>query len=123
MTMGLSTPIKSGYTKKKMSDIIHRLQLVSKRLADDGLADLQRHVEEAIEQLNTYSKGLQAYERERQRYRHAHPDISGAFFLTGGYGDKDDNELPEFVTICPAYGCAWDQVYQKTDRSITYEGS
>jgi len=68
-------------------------------------------------------KGLDIYQRERDRFKHNKPEITGAFFLSGGYGAKDDNMLPQIVTICPAYGCGWDQVYEKTDRTIIYEGS
>ena len=68
-------------------------------------------------------KALDVYGRERQRFQHTYPEITGQFFLTGGHGDKDENMLPKYVTICPAYGCAWEQVYEKTDRTITYEGS
>ena len=66
-------------------------------------------------------KALEIYERER--FRHNNAEITGAFFLTGGHGEKDDNMLPEYVRICPAYGCAWEQVYAKTDKTISYEGS
>ena len=66
---------------------------------------------------------LDIYQRERDRYKHATPEMSGLYFLAGGYGEKDANMLPEFVRICPAYGCAWEQVYVKTDRTISYEGS
>lgn len=68
-------------------------------------------------------KALEIYERERDRYKHSRPEITGAYFLTGGHGEKDDNMLPEYVRICPAYGCAWEQVYVKTDKTISYEGS
>lgn len=68
-------------------------------------------------------KALDVYSRERHRFLHANPEITGQFFLAGGHGEKDDNMLPQFVTICPAYGAAWEQVYEKTGRTITYEGS
>lgn len=74
-------------------------------------------------EVNGFLKALDVYGRERQRFQHTYPEITGQFFLTGGHGDKDDNMLPQFVTICPAYGCAWEQVYEKTERTITYEGS
>lgn len=80
-------------------------------------ADYWRNRAEKLE------KGLAIYERERNRFKHANPEISGAFFLTGGHGDRDANLLPDFVTVCPAYGCAWEQVYQKTERTVSYEGS
>lgn len=68
-------------------------------------------------------KALEIYERERDRFKHSNAEITGAYFLTGGHGEKDDNMLPEYVRICPAYGCAWEQVYVKTDKTISYEGS
>ena len=71
---------------------------------------------------NAY-KALDIYERERARYRHSKPEITGAYFLSGGHGETDANMLPQFVSIVPAYGCAWEQVYEKTDRTISYEGS
>jgi hypothetical protein len=74
-------------------------------------------------QVSNLYKALEVYERERARFRHSNPEITGSYFLSGGYGKKDDNLLPQFVTVCPSYGCAWDQVYEKTDRTITYEGS
>lgn len=65
----------------------------------------------------------EVYKRERDRYLHTNPEISGSYYLTGGIGEIDSNYMPQFVTVCPAYGCAWDIVYEKTDRTITYEGS
>jgi hypothetical protein len=77
----------------------------------------------AVDYIEFLEKALELYERERDRFKHAKPEMTGEFFLSGGHGDKDENQLPEFVRICPAYGCAWEQVYQKTDKTITYEGS
>ena len=68
-------------------------------------------------------KALDIYQRERDRFRHAKPEITGAYFLSGGYGPKDDNMLPQFVEIVPAYGCGWSMVYEYTGRTISYEGS
>jgi FtsZ-binding cell division protein ZapB len=77
-------------------------------------------LEDEIEKLK---KALDIYQRERDRFRHAKPEITGEYFLAGGHGERDDNMLPEFVRIVPAYGCAWEQVYVKTDKTISYEGS
>lgn len=68
-------------------------------------------------------KGLEIYQRERDRFKHGNPEMSGAYFLSGGHGEADDNMLPQFVRIVPSYGCAWEQVYEKTDKTISYEGS
>lgn len=78
--------------------------------------------EQLIEQIVHLRRALDLYERERARFRHAHPEMTGVYFLTGGHGETDTNELPQFVRICPAYGCAWEQVYEKTDKTISYEG-
>jgi hypothetical protein len=77
----------------------------------------------SAELLTKMTKAFDVYKRERDRFRHSNPEITGAYYLAGGYGDKDGNMLPEFVEIVPAYGCAWSQVYEKTDRTISYEGS
>lgn len=84
---------------------------------------LQEQVWELQTQVEKLQKALEIYERERARFRHAKPEMTGAYFLAGGYGDKDDNYLPQFVEIVPAYGCGWSQVYVKTDKTISYEGS
>jgi hypothetical protein len=106
-----------------MKTNVEELQKIADYFAEAKLHEQEQVILEAIRQMGVLEKGLNIYERERQRFRHAKPEITGAFFLTGGHGEKDDNMLPEFVTVCPAYGCAWEQVYQKTDRTISYEGS
>jgi hypothetical protein len=68
-------------------------------------------------------KALDIYQRERDRYAHATPEMSGAYFLSGGHGPKDENGMPLYVEIVPAYGCGWSMVYQSCGRTISYEGS
>ena len=85
--------------------------------------NLQEQVWELSAQVEKLQRALEIYERERERYRHAKPEITGEYFLAGGYGDVDSNMLPEYIRIVPAYGCAWEQVYVKTDKTISYEGS
>ena len=80
-------------------------------------------IEELELKVKNLRKGIEIYERERNRYKHAHPEWSGAYFLAGGYGDEDDNHLPQFVEIVPAYGCGWSMIYEYTGRTISYEGS
>lgn len=68
-------------------------------------------------------KALDIYERERLRFRHAAPEFTGDFFIAGKLGATDDNGLPDKIEICPSYGCAWTTVYEKTSKTISYEGS
>jgi len=99
------------------------LQKIADYFAEAKLHEFEADILDAIHRINALEKGLEFYERERQRFRHSKPEFTGVFFLAGGYGNTDDNLLPEFVEICPAYGAGWVQVYQKTDRTISSEGS
>jgi hypothetical protein len=75
------------------------------------------------QKIQKLEKALDLYQRERDRFGHNHPEITGMYFLAGGHGVCDGNLLPQQVEICPAYGCAWTQIYEKTDRIISTEGS
>lgn len=43
------------------------------------------------------------------------------YFISGEGGDKDRNGLPDRIHICPAYGCDWFQVYEKSDKTCGTE--
>jgi hypothetical protein len=105
-----------------MKTNVEELQKIADYFAEAKLHEQEQVILEAIRQMGVLEKGLNIYERERQRFRHAKPEFTGVFFLAGGHGETDDNMLPEFVEIVPAYGCGWVQVYQKTDKTISYEG-
>ena len=81
------------------------------------------HIAELEAENEKLRKGLDIYQRERDRYKHAKPEMTGAYFLSGGHGPKDDNQMPQFVEIVPAYGCGWSMIYEDTGRTISYEGS
>lgn len=44
--------------------------------------------------------------------------LGDIYFICGEGGEKDLNNLPEKIHICPAYGCDWFQVYQKTEKAV-----
>jgi hypothetical protein len=100
-----------------MADILKRLREWSPQDHEFEI------VSEAADYIEKLEKALSIYQRERDRFRHAHPEMTGEYFLAGGHGLKDDNQMPQFVEICPAYGCAWTMVYEDTGRKISYEGS
>ena len=104
------------------------LSLWAARRAEQGT--LQAHSDYVVKEIadleaeiKKLRKGLEIYERERNRFKHAKPEMTGAYFLSGGHGPKDDNMMPQFVEIVPAYGCGWSMVYEDTGRTISYEGS
>lgn len=45
------------------------------------------------------------------------------WFPCGEHGEKDQNGLPKYIEICPAYGVDWSHVYERTDRTIGGMGS
>lgn len=83
----------------------------------------QARIEMLEGEISKLRKALEIYERERARFRHAHPEFTGDFFISGKLGDSDQNGLPDKIEVCPSYGCAWVQVYEKTDKTISFEGS
>ena len=44
--------------------------------------------------------------------------LGNIFFICGQGGERDINDLPEQIHICPAYGVDWFQVYTKTDKTF-----
>lgn len=83
----------------------------------------QAKIEMLENEVKNLRKALQIYERERIRYKHAKPEISGEFFIAGYHGPKDDNVMPQFIEVCPAYGAGWVMIYEDTGRTISHEGS
>lgn len=96
-------------------------------MSDSPIEDIKElSLEAKIEMLESENeklrKALDIYQRERDRYKHNYPEMTGEYFLAGGHGSTDENLLPQFIRIVPAYGCAWEQIYEKTDKTVSYEG-
>ena len=56
----------------------------------------------------------------RRIYAEHLPDT---WFVCGELGEKDRNNLPKYIEVCPAYGVDWSQIYERTDRTIGGMGS
>lgn len=39
------------------------------------------------------------------------------YFICGEGGEKDQNNLPKQIYVCPAYGVDWFQIYERTDKT------
>ena len=89
----------------------------------DDISFAVRRIEELEAENEKLRKGLEIYQRERIRFKHAKPEMSGEFFISGYHGPKDDNVMPQFIEVCPAYGAGWVMIYEDTGRKISYEGS
>lgn len=104
--------------------MLHKATKIVKSVEDCyGSEKVEEAFSELLHIIETQERALSLYERERNRFKHANPEFTGAYYLSGGYGERDSNSLPQYVLICPAYGAAWEQVYERTDRTISYEGS
>ena len=44
--------------------------------------------------------------------------MEGIYFICGESGEKDRNNLPKQIHVCPAYGVDWFQVYERTDKTF-----
>jgi hypothetical protein len=49
----------------------------------------------------------------RSTYAEKFPDT---YFISGELGQKDDNNMPEKILVCPAYGLDFSYVYVRTDK-------
>lgn len=43
--------------------------------------------------------------------------IGDIYFICGEVGAKDDNNMPDKILVCPAYGLDFSYVYQYTGKS------
>ena len=64
-------------------------------------------------------KEFKQFELLKKIFIHASPDkFEGVYFICGEGGEKDDMGLPEFISVCPAYGADGMAMYKKhTDYS------
>ena len=44
-------------------------------------------------------------------------------FISGVLGNKDENNMPERILVCPAYGVDFSYVYQWTGKTVGGMGS
>ena len=70
---------------------------------------------------------VEAYEGELKMLRLYHgvikhtimvEKLGDIYFICGEGGEKDKNNLPERIHICPAYGVDWFQIYERTDKTF-----
>lgn len=87
----------------------------------DGIKSYAEVMNEAADEIEELTALL---ERQQQIIRRVYVDhFPDTWFPTGEIGEKDSNGLPQYIEVCPAYGTGWTQVYEKTDRTISTEGS
>ena len=69
-------------------------------------------------EVEAFEGELKALRKIYKSYKHIMAEhIPDTYFISGEHGAKDINGLPDSIQICPAYGCDWFQVYEKTDKT------
>lgn len=59
-------------------------------------------------------KEFKQFELLKKIFIHAQPEkFEGTFFICGESGEKDDIGLPEYISVCPAYGLDGFAIYKK----------
>ena len=70
---------------------------------------------------------LEAYEGELKELRKIKSlikhnllaeQMGGIYFICGEGGEKDKNNLPKQIHVCPAYGVDWFQIYDRSDQTF-----
>ena len=91
---------------------------VADQTVEDMVAQLYKDeetIKQLTEELAKYKKG---YEASIRIVKSIFPEkFPGTYFITGEAGEKDTNDLPETLLICPAYGVDWFQLYKRTDET------
>lgn len=74
---------------------------------------------EIVRNENTMTqKYKDGYDAAMRIIKSTYPDkFPDTYFICGEGGEKDKNNLPDTIHVCPAYGCDWFQVYKKTDQT------
>lgn len=58
-------------------------------------------------------------DRQAMMLRRIFPDRNpDTYFICGEGGEKDANGLPATIFVCPAYGCDFSTVYERTECGI-----
>lgn len=73
-------------------------------------------LESYVGELEELRKRVELYQRV-VKHTVLSDKLGDVYFICGEAGEKDTNNLPEKILICPAYGVDWFQVYERTDRT------
>ena len=46
-------------------------------------------------------------------WKHSVPEQSGAYFICGSGGEKDEHGLPEVIMVCPSAGLDYSVAYRR----------
>lgn len=80
--------------------------------------EIEAHVGELNqlrEDVEKYKKGYEAAMRiVRSTFPEKFPD---SYFICGEVGKKNENNMPEKIMVCPAYGVDFSYIYERTETT------
>ncbi len=70
-------------------------------------------------EIEAHEGELRALRKFYNTFRHIDlaEKLGNIYFICGEGGEKDQNNLPKQIHVCPAYGVDWFQVYERTDKT------
>jgi hypothetical protein len=72
-----------------------------------------------VEQQNEIDELRKLLEKQQVIIRRIYAEqLPDTWFVCGELGEKDQNNLPKYIEVCPAYGVDWSQLYERTERTI-----
>lgn len=81
------------------------------------MSDFETHPVGTQERIVYLEMKIKLLEKVDMYLKTSEPEKSGYYFIAGALGEVDRNLLPKQLLICPAYGCDWMQLYERTDRT------
>lgn len=75
---------------------------------------------EIVRNENTMTqKYKDAYDAAMRIVKSTYPDkFPDTYFICGELGSKDINSMPEKLLVCPAYGCDFSYIYERTGTTV-----
>lgn len=81
----------------------------------DSLLASNPELQEVADYIDKLERGLQAYARIKVAMLSTNPEKSNYWFPCGEAGTKNDQGLPQYIDICPAYGADTWTRYSRTN--------
>lgn len=78
--------------------------------------DLVERLQEEIERLK------EKCDKQAMILRRLNPEnFPDTLFISGVAGDRDQNNIPKTILVCPAFGLDFSYVYERTDKTTGTE--
>ena len=69
-------------------------------------------------EVEAFEGELKALRRVYKSYKHLMAEhIPDTYFICGELGEKDNNNMPDKLMVCPAYGLDFFYVYKRTGET------